>query len=279
MRALQAGELDAAFLDRARDRVAIGAGGVELLGVLGAAELRRLRLELQRADLVAQRLQRLLVAEPGLVGAAQALREVVVEAALLAEAPLVLEPRRQGGLQLGLRRLVGELGVLVGERGVGGQVVLQLLARGLDRALELLPPRRERAQLELRFLRLALERALLVARGVERGAGGERRFVELGLALLGDAELDVERVEARLAVLAARRQLGELGLERGALAAELLAPLLRLLGELGQAQPARRARDARATGAAPRRAGSRRDAPRRRCSPLRRGPGGCAIPR
>ena len=60
--ALQAGELDAAFLDRLRDRVAVGVGRVELLGVLRAAELRRLRFELQRADLVAQRLQRLLVA-------------------------------------------------------------------------------------------------------------------------------------------------------------------------------------------------------------------------
>jgi hypothetical protein len=46
------------------DRLAIGAGRLELLEVLGAAELRRLLLELQRADLVAQRLQRLLVAEP-----------------------------------------------------------------------------------------------------------------------------------------------------------------------------------------------------------------------
>ena len=219
----------------ARDRVAIGVGRVELLGVLRAAELRRLRLELQRAHLVAQRLQRLLVAEPRLVGAAQVLRQVVVEAALLAEAPLVLEPRRQRALQLGLRRLVGELGVLVGERGVGAEVVLQLLARGLDRALELLATRRQRAQLELRFLRLALEVALRFARGVERGAGGERRLVELGLTLLGDAELDVERVEARLALLASRRQLGELGVERGALAAELLASRLRLLGELGQA--------------------------------------------
>ena len=79
----------------AADRVAIGAGRLELLEVLGAAELRRLLLELQRADLVAQRLQRLLVAEPGLVGGAQALRQVVVEAALLAERRLALELRRQ----------------------------------------------------------------------------------------------------------------------------------------------------------------------------------------
>src|SRR6185369_11556829 len=94
--------------------------------------------------------------------AAQVLRQVVVEAAFLAEASLLLEPDRQRALQLALRRLVGELGVLRGERGVGAEVVLELLARRLDRALELLATSRERAQLELRFLRLALELALRV---------------------------------------------------------------------------------------------------------------------
>src|SRR5436190_15633008 len=207
--ALQTGELDAAFLDAARDLLAVGVGRVELLRVLRAAELRRLRLELERAHLVAQRLQRLLVAEPRFIGATQVLRQVVVEAALLAEALFVLEPGRQRALQLGLRRLVGELGVLRGKRGVGAEVVLQLLARGFDGALELLATRGERAQLELRFLCLALEVALRFAPGVKRGAGAKRRFVELGLALLRRAELDVERVEARLALLAPRRQLGE----------------------------------------------------------------------
>src|SRR6185436_17313080 len=158
--ALQTGELDAAFLDAARDLFTIGMRRIELLGELRAAELRRLRFELQRAHLVAQRLQRLLVAEAGLVGAAQALRQVVVEAALLAESLLVLEPRRQGALQLGLRRLVGELGMLRGQRGIGGEVVLELLARRLDLPLELEATGGERAQLELRFLRLALEIAL-----------------------------------------------------------------------------------------------------------------------
>ena len=147
----------------------------------------------------------------------------------------MLEPRRQRGLQLGLRRRIGELRVLVGERRVGGEVGLQLLARGLDLPLELLATCCERAQLELHLLELALERAVLVARRVERAARGAHRLVELGLPLLRDAEPGVERVETALAFAPSRRELGELVLERGALAAELLAPLARLLGELAKA--------------------------------------------
>ena len=69
---LQAVQLDAAVLDAPAERLAIDLGGVELLQVLRAAELRGLLLELQLGEPVAQRLQAALELEALLVGAAQA---------------------------------------------------------------------------------------------------------------------------------------------------------------------------------------------------------------
>jgi len=54
------------------------------------------------------------------------------------------------------------------------------------------------------------------------------------MPFLGDAELCVERLEAALAGGATRIQLADRELERGALPAQLLAPLAGLLGQLRQ---------------------------------------------
>ena len=167
---------------------------------------------------------------------AQALRQVVVDAAALAERGLALELLRQRRLQLDLGLGVGQPFQVGGERGVAGAIGFELLHRRLDRAVELGGARHQRALLELRLLRLALEGAPLFARRGEGPLGGASGLVELGMPFLGDAELGVERLEAALAGGAARAQLADRQLEGGAFAAQLLAPLAGLLGQLRQAQ-------------------------------------------
>ena len=191
------------------------------------------------------------------------------------QALLALELAASALLQPGLRRRVVELGVLGGERVVGEPIALDLLARRLDCALELLASRRERAQLELRLLRLALERTLLARAGVERAARGERRLVERRLPLLRDTELAVERLEARLA--GARRSASS---SSSASSSARSPPSCSRRWLVCSASCVRRSnstccwwpRDC----AAPPRAGSSRGARRRRCSRPRRESGGCA---
>ena len=141
----------------------------------------------------------------------------------------MLEPRRQRGSAA--RPAAGasvSWRVLVGERGVGRRGWPRAAARAVSIARSSSwRARRERAQLELRLLRLRSSARLLVARRVERALGGDAspRRARPG-APGATPSSHVERVEARSRRCAAsRRSSGELGVERGALAVELLAPL------------------------------------------------------
>ena len=200
----------------ARDRVAIGVGRVELLEVLRAAELRRLLLELQRADAC-----RAAAAAPARGRAAassaraQALRQVVVERCASRRAPpraRAASPARSAA-RPARRRRSGCASSSASAASAARLACELLRARSRSRARARARRAAERAQLELRLLRLrARASRSCVARRVERALGGAHRLVELGLALLGDAEL------ARRAPRSAPRSRGAARAELGELA-------------------------------------------------------------
>ena len=124
--------------------------------------MRRLHFQLQLGDLLAQGLQAALGLQPALVAAAQSGSQVVVLAAHGAQLLFALELQRQGRLQAGLGGRIVERAQFHLELGARLGTVVHLLRGRLDHALQLAPPSGERADLELRLLRLALQRALLL---------------------------------------------------------------------------------------------------------------------
>jgi hypothetical protein len=111
-----------------------------------------------------------------------------------------------------------------------------LLGGGFQAALQLAAARSQLARLKLRFLRLALQCTQLLAGVGQPAVSSDHGILELGVALLGGAELDVEFLEAALACDPPCLDLVELCVELRQLAAELLAPAVRGVGLLGQAQ-------------------------------------------
>ena len=233
--ALQALQLHPGVADRLRQRRHVHRRGRELLKVLRAAKRCGLLFELQLGDLLAQRLQAAFGRQALLVEAAQLGTQVVVLAALCTQRGFALELERQRGLQTGLGHGViqrGQLGLqLLGGLAIGRH----LLGRRGNGALQFGAPRAEGARLELRLLRLAFERAALLARGGQRALGGDHGFIQFGVALLGHAELLVEFLKARLARGAALCERFELSVQLGQFFVELAAACRGGLGLLGQA--------------------------------------------
>ncbi|KGD44404.1 hypothetical protein DO72_5716 [Burkholderia pseudomallei] len=165
-------------------------GRRELLGELLARHTRRLLLQLQLGDAIAQRLQRALGGEPRLVGRAQLRREIVELRARGAERLLLRRAHFERVLQAGVR------GLLVDRLELRARILqrrrdaLGLLVRDLDRALQLVDAVRGLARGEARVGGRALALARLLARVRQRL---------------------VERFERELIVLEARLQFGELG--------------------------------------------------------------------
>src|SRR6185369_9287563 len=124
---------------------------------------RRLFLELEIRDALAQRVELALELEPPFVAGSQLGSEIVVLAAFGTQRLLSLELQGQRALQASLRRGVGQArkffpGSLFLDRNV-----LRLLGRSFDGALQLGLARFDRTLRELRFLRLPLQAALLLA--------------------------------------------------------------------------------------------------------------------
>ncbi len=115
-------------------------------------------------------------------------------------------------------------------------VGLDLLGRRLERTLQLAAPCRKRPRRELRLLRLAFERAQLLARLAQLALGADHVFLELGMALLLVAQRHVELLEARFAGGAALVELLELAVDLAQLAFDLPTAAAGLLGLLGEAQ-------------------------------------------
>jgi len=187
-------------------------------------------------DGLAQRVQAALEAQALLVGLAQAQRQVVVAGAHGGQRLLAFELEGQRVLQAGLGGGVVEaveLGLQAGRR-AGHRGDLRL--GRLDAALQLAAPGRQGLRRKTGLLGAPLQRAQLLAGIGQLAFGGDGAVFELGMALLGVAELDVQFLEAGLADGAAllqgfllRGDLGQFGVQRA-------AALLAGLGLLGQAQ-------------------------------------------
>jgi hypothetical protein len=182
----------------------------------------------------------------------------------------VLQARLRGGVGQARQLGVGPL-VFVGQAG-------GLLGGGLDGALQLAAARVQRALRELRFLRLALQAALLLARLRQLALGLDHALVELRMPLLAVGQLHVEFFEAAFGGDAALLQFLQQRVDLGQVAGDLLAAGPGLLGQLRQAQRL----DLQFVRAALRFGGFAAPPPgaaRRRCRRLRRAPAPTGPPR
>ena len=103
-------------------------------------------------------------------------------------------------------------------------------------ALQFSLARAQAARLELRLLRLSLQAALLLAGVGQTALGGDDGVVQLGVTLLGRAQVNVQRIKARFVAGPSFVQRFELRLQLGQLARQLVAPGGRRVGLLAQAQ-------------------------------------------
>jgi hypothetical protein len=108
-------------------------------------------------------------------------------------------------------------------------------ARGFDGALQLIAPRGQRTRLEARFLRLALQRALLLAGIGQLALGGDHRVFQLGVALLRLASCMSSSSKRASPVARRSSSVFELRVDLGQFLVQLLAALCGF-GLLRQAQ-------------------------------------------
>ena len=200
------------------------------------AQARCLFLELELGDAGAQRVERAFELHAALVAGAQLGGEVVVFTALGGQGFLALHLRLQRLLQAALRRSVGQAGQLVASTLLFVSQCGGLLGGGFDGARQLAPACLQTALRERGLLRLALQRALLLAAGGELALGFDHAVAQLGLALLAVGQLHVEFFKACLSGHAALLQVGQLRLHLGQVGVDLLAARAGLLGQLGEAQ-------------------------------------------
>ena len=199
-------------------------------------QARGLLFELEVGDALAQGLQLALQLQAALVAGAQGGGQSVVAAALRGQSRLALQLQGQCGLQAGACRRVVELQQL-GLRSL--QLLLQggtLLGGGLGGAGQFGQTRLHAALGKLGFLRLPLQRAVLVAPLGELAPGVEHLVIQRRVRLLGVPELFVQGFKPAVGQAAPGAQRVQLGLDFAQIGVQLGSAAAGLLGQLGCSQ-------------------------------------------
>jgi len=195
-----------------------------------------LRFQLEFGDALAQRIEFAFQRGAALVAAAQPVGQVVVLAALGQQLGFARHLGIQRVLKPALRRGIGQPRQLVAGTAFFGGNRRRLGCGNGDGARQFLAPRGQGAQRKPRFLQLALQRALLLARFGPAALGGDHPVFQLGMAFLAVSQLHVEFFKPALGGDLALLQCLKLGLDLGQVGLDLLAAGARLLGQLAQAQ-------------------------------------------
>ena len=141
----------------------IGLGIGQQARVLLKAKACRLFLQLKLGDALAQRIEFALQCESPFIACPQLAGQVIVLAAFGAQIGFAFELDAKRALQAGLRRRVGQARQLFSSALFLAGNRRRLLRGDVNRARQFLAARGQAAQRKLRLLRLALQRALLLA--------------------------------------------------------------------------------------------------------------------